>query len=185
MLNNFSTAEYKCDPGYELFYGNSRRFCNIAIMEWSGIEPICESDLKFINKFLISTKIINFKFQEVFECPANHFNFGYKCLKFFEVSFSSQTYSYQNANNFCKSNEMQLLISNNYYDLRNEIAFRMQFPLVLIINSTNLLQSNSNALCFNVTSDSFKLTECKKTFTVICTVNRGSLKLSFYFFTKK
>lgn len=39
---NGSIAEYKCEKGFELFYGVSTRYCNATTSEWSGLDPICE-----------------------------------------------------------------------------------------------------------------------------------------------
>ena len=36
-------AQYTCDAGLELFYGVETRFCSKESLEWSGIEPVCES----------------------------------------------------------------------------------------------------------------------------------------------
>ena len=35
---------YHCEKDYEIFYGSLIRFCDESTYEWTGIDPVCESE---------------------------------------------------------------------------------------------------------------------------------------------
>jgi hypothetical protein len=112
--------------------------------------------------------------KEVFRCPNGFFNFGSKCLRFFEMNTSADTMTYEDGAKFCTLNNMDMLVSNGIYDLRYEVM-RFQSRLAFA-NSSDQVQSREKMMCFYLRAgqDAARLLECRKPFTLICSRNRGN-----------
>ena len=147
FVSNESLAEYKCDPGYDLFYGSSIRYCNSTTSEWSGLEPVCE---------------------KVFRCPNGYFNYGTKCLRFFELNPAVKM-TYQNASRFCSLNSLDLFTAFSMVDLKYEAA--RYGPSQLVFASA--FQADETLKCLNTSSSDAETIECQKPFILVCSKNRG------------